>query len=42
MRPWTVHPPRYLDVPGLVAVWREGHLAQAVLRGQTRGYRQHP
>ncbi|MDA8361285.1 MAG: pyrimidine dimer DNA glycosylase/endonuclease V [Gammaproteobacteria bacterium] len=41
MRLWTVHP-RYLDAAGLVAVWREGLLAQAVLRGQTRGYRQHP
>jgi hypothetical protein len=26
----------------LVAVWREGLLARAVLRGETRGYRQHP
>jgi hypothetical protein len=32
----------YLDAKGLVAVWREGLLAQAVLRGRTRGYRQHP
>jgi len=41
MRLWTVHP-RYLDAQGLVAVWREGLLAQAVLRGQTVGYRSHP
>ena len=34
--------PRYLDAKGLVAVWREGLLAQKVLQGATRGYRQHP
>jgi hypothetical protein len=34
--------PRYLDQKGLVAVWREGLLAQAVLAGKTRGYRRHP
>jgi hypothetical protein len=27
---------------GLVALWREGLLAQKVLQGQTRGYRFHP
>ena len=41
MRLWTLHP-RYLDARGLVAVWREGLLAQAVLRGQMHGYRCHP
>lgn len=41
MRLWTLHP-QYLDQRGLVAVWREGLLAQAVLRGRTRGYRHHP
>jgi hypothetical protein len=41
MRLWTIHP-RYLDARGLVALWREGLLAQAVLRGHTRGYRCHP
>ena len=41
MRLWTVHP-RYLDPPGLVAAWREGLLAQAVLSGHTKGYRNHP
>jgi hypothetical protein len=41
MRIWTVHP-KYLDGRGLVAVWREALLARAVLRGNTRGYRQHP
>jgi hypothetical protein len=41
MRLWTVHP-RYLDAQGLVAAWREGLLAQKVLRGETRGYTRHP
>ncbi len=41
MRLWSLHP-RYLDPQGLVAVWREALLAQAVLRGRTRGYRNHP
>lgn len=41
MRLWTVHP-SYLDARGLVAVWREGLLAQKVLAGKTRGYRHHP
>ena len=41
MRLWTLHP-RYLDTRGLVALWREALLAQAVLRGLTRGYRHHP
>ncbi|HEX9012621.1 MAG TPA: pyrimidine dimer DNA glycosylase/endonuclease V [Anaerolineaceae bacterium] len=34
--------PKYLDAKGLVALWREALLAQAVLRGRTRGYRSHP
>lgn len=41
MRLWTLHP-RFLDRQGLLAVWREGLLARAVLHGQTRGYRHHP
>jgi hypothetical protein len=41
MRLWSLHP-RYLDPQGLVALWREALLAKAVLRGETRGYRQHP
>ena len=41
MRLWSLHP-RYLDAKGLVALWREALLACAVLRGATRGYRQHP
>jgi hypothetical protein len=41
MRLWSLHP-KYLDQKGLTAVWREGLLAQKVLRGKTRGYRFHP
>lgn len=41
MRLWSIHP-KYLDSKGLVALWREGLLAQKVLRGETRGYRHHP
>ena len=41
MRLWTLHP-RYLDPRGLVALWREALLAQAVLTGRTRGYTRHP
>lgn len=41
MRLWSIHP-RYLDTRGLVALWRESLLAQRVLRGDTRGYRNHP
>lgn len=41
MRLWSVHP-SLLDRAGLGAVWREGLLAQAVLAGRTRGYRNHP
>jgi hypothetical protein len=40
MRIWSLHP-RYLDRQGLTACWREALLAQAVLAGRTRGYRQH-
>ena len=41
MRLWTLHP-RYLDAKGLVACWWEALLAQKVLSGATRGYRNHP
>ncbi len=41
MRLWTLHP-CYLDSRGLVALWREALLAQAVLGGHTRGYTHHP
>ena len=41
MRLWSIHP-KYLDSKGLVALWREGLLAKAVLQGKTKGYRNHP
>ena len=41
VRLWTVHP-RFLDAKGLVATWREALLAQKVLAGKTKGYRNHP
>ena len=41
MRLWTLHP-ALLDSKGLVALWREALLAQAVIRGATKGYRHHP
>ncbi|MDD4871551.1 MAG: pyrimidine dimer DNA glycosylase/endonuclease V [Kiritimatiellae bacterium] len=41
MRIWTIHP-KYLDRQGLLALWREGLLAQKVLLGKTQGYRHHP
>src|SRR5581483_11263282 len=41
MRLWSLHP-SLLDSKGLVALWREGLLAQKVLLGQTTGYRFHP
>ena len=41
VRLWSLHP-KHLDSKGLVALWREGLLAQKVLQGGTRGYRNHP
>jgi hypothetical protein len=41
MRLWCINP-CYLDTKGLVACWREGLLARKVLRGETKGYRNHP
>lgn len=41
MRIWSLHP-KYLDSKGLVALWREGLLAQSVLAGKTTGYANHP
>ena len=41
MRLWSIHP-KYLDAAGLVALWRESLLAQNVLKGETRGYKNHP
>lgn len=41
MRLWSLDP-NMLDAKGLVALWREGLLAQKVLAGKTKGYRYHP
>jgi hypothetical protein len=41
MRLWSIHP-KYLDAQGIVALWRETLLAQAILRNETKGYRNHP
>lgn len=41
MRVWSLHP-KYLDAKGLVALWREALLAQKVLQGKTKGYKNHP
>ena len=41
MRIWSIHP-KYLDAKGLVALWRETLLAQKVLKGETKGYKNHP
>lgn len=41
MRLWSLHP-TLLDRAALVAGWREGLLAQAVLAGRTKGYLNHP
>jgi hypothetical protein len=41
VRLWSLHP-KYLDARGLVALWREALLAQAVLAGRTKGYVHHP
>ena len=41
MRLWSLHP-KYLDTKGLVALWREGLLAQKVLKGKTKGFKNHP
>ena len=41
MRLWSLHP-KHLDTKGLVALWRESLLAQAVLLNKTKGYKNHP
>lgn len=41
MRLWTLHP-KYLDVKGLLALWREGLLAKKVLLKETIYYINHP
>ena len=41
MRIWSLHP-KYLDVKGIVALWRETLLAKNVLQNKTKGYKHHP
>jgi hypothetical protein len=41
MRVWSIHP-SYLDTKGLSGQWREALLAQKVLQGGTKGWRNHP
>jgi hypothetical protein len=41
MRIWSIHP-KYLDTKGLTALWRETLLAQKVMQGKTKGYKNHP
>jgi hypothetical protein len=41
MRLWSISP-SYLDRQGLLGCWRETLLAQHVLLGQTKGYKNHP
>lgn len=41
LRLWSLHP-KYLDWKGLGAQWRETLLAQAVLMGNTKGWKNHP
>lgn len=41
MRIWSIHP-KYLDSKGIVALWRETLLAKNVLKGNTKGYKNHP
>ena len=41
MRIWSLHP-KYLDWMGLGAQWREALLAQKVILGKTKGWRNHP
>jgi hypothetical protein len=41
MRLWSISP-SLLDKAGLGALWREGLLALNVLKGKTKGYKNHP
>ncbi|MET3861827.1 hypothetical protein ABIE38_002763 [Dietzia sp. 2505] len=41
MRLWSIHPD-LLDRAALVTGWREGLLAQKVLREPSQGYHRHP
>ena len=41
MRLWSLSP-SYLDQQGLCGCWNEANLAQKVLLGKTKGYKNHP
>ena len=41
MRLWSINP-KYLDARGLVALWAESLLAQKVLTGKTKAFKDHP
>ena len=41
MRLWSLNP-CHLDARGFVALWQEGLLALAVIKGETKGYKHHP
>lgn len=41
MRIWSISP-SLIDGKGLTALWREGLLALNVLKGKTKGYKNHP
>jgi hypothetical protein len=41
VRIWSLNP-KYLNSKGLVALWRETLLAKNVLKGKTKGYKNHP
>jgi len=41
MRLWSIHP-SYLDRKGLVALWGERLLAENILEGKTKGFKNHP
>ncbi len=41
LRLWSIHP-KYLDVKGFLALWRETLLAKKVLQGLSKGYQNHP
>ncbi|MBI5681420.1 MAG: hypothetical protein HZC47_11045 [Methanobacterium sp.] len=41
MRLWSLHP-KYLDIKGFVALWREGIMARNVISGKKHGYKNHP
>jgi len=41
MRLWSLHP-KYLDTKGLIALWREALLAQEVIAGKIKAFKNHP